>query len=85
MKNKEILYLNKQSAIVFNNREKLKTENNEITIEKKMVIDKNEKVVNMVHEKNFKNTKINTFKYFNVSIFIYVIFLSINYFIHKKT
>jgi hypothetical protein len=80
----EILNINKPSVVVVDYREKMKGENENLTIEKKLIDVQNAGVKNIAYEKTFKDIKISAFKYFNTAILIYVIFLSINYFIYKE-
>jgi hypothetical protein len=80
----EILNINKPSVVVVDYREKMKTKNKNLTIEKKLIDAQHTNIKNIVYEKTFKDIKMSVFKYFNTAILIYVIFLSVNYFIYKE-
>jgi hypothetical protein len=85
VQSRETLHLNnKISVVVADKREKMKSKSKSVIIEKKTVGDNNSKIKNTVYEKSFKDIKISAFKYFNTAIIIYVVFLSINYFVHRE-
>jgi hypothetical protein len=84
MKRSEALHIDKPSIMLVDGREKIRSENKNIAIEKKFIGSQSFGVRSVAYEKTSMNVETDTFKYFNILILIYVIFLSVSYFIHKK-
>ncbi|MDR2760756.1 MAG: hypothetical protein LBB09_02830 [Rickettsiales bacterium] len=83
IRRKDALHYNDFSTVLANQREKVESGSGKnITLEKKTVVDGQEK--NIIYEKTFRSKRTIFFKYFNILIFIYVIFLNISYFIYKR-
>jgi hypothetical protein len=68
-------------TILADKREKIRYEDKDVMIEKKTI--KTEGTTNLIYEKKLNNRSIESFKYFNVIMYVYVIFLSVSYFIYK--
>lgn len=79
---KDQLPVNKPSIVVLaDKREKIRSKNKNIMIEKKTI--NSDGITNLIYEKRLTNKGIESFKYFNVIMYVYVIFLSVSYFIYK--